>query len=55
MFFLVKSKEKVIDHHFTPLVQWSLYKYKCLWDARGKGRCSNLQGGASYTYTLRLG
>ena len=55
MFFLVRSKEKVIDHHFTPLVQWSLHKYKCLWGAKGKGWSSNLQEGASYTYTLRLG
>ena len=43
-----------LDHHF-PLVQWSLYKYKCLWSVGGKGRGSSLQEGALHTYTLRLG
>ena len=42
------------DHH-TPLVQWSLHKFKYLWGVRGKGRGSNLQEEASHTYTLRLG
>ena len=27
--------------HRTPLVQWLLYKYKCLWGVGGKGRDSN--------------
>ena len=36
-------------------LKWSLHKYKCLWGVGGKGWGSNLQEGASHTYTLRLG
>ena len=39
----------------TPLVQWSLYMYKCLWGVEGKRRGSSLQERASHTHTLRLG
>ena len=42
-------------NHSTPLVRWSLYKYKCLWGVGGKGRGSNLQERASHIYTFRLG
>ena len=41
--------------HRTPLVKWSLHKYKCLWSVGGKGRSSSLQEGVSHTYILRLG
>ena len=45
-------------YHRTPLVQWSLYKYKCLWDMGAKDRGLSLflsfQEEASHTYTLRL-
>ena len=43
-----------LSRHYTPLVRWSLHKYKCLWNVEGKGRGSSLQEGASHTYTLRL-
>ena len=42
-------------NHRTPLVRWSLHKYKCLWGVGGKGQGSSLQEGVSHTYTLRLG
>ena len=29
-------------YHRTPLVRWSLYRYKCLWGMRGKGQGSSL-------------
>ena len=36
-------------YHCTPLVQWSLHKYKCLWGVRGGG------GGKGHIYTqIRL-
>ena len=38
----------------TPLVRWSLHKYKYLWSVGGKDRGSSLQKRASHTYTLRL-
>ena len=41
-------------HHRTPLVRWSLHKYKYLWDVESKGQGSNLQKRVSLTYTLRL-
>ena len=41
-------------YHHTLLVQWSLYKYKCLQDMRDKDRSSTLQKEASHTYTLSL-
>ena len=50
----INDKEIIIDN-CTPLVRWSLYKYKCLWSIGGKGRGSSLQKRASHTYTLRLG
>ena len=40
-----------LTYHRTPLVQWSLYKYKCLWGVEGKGQDSSLQKGVSHTYT----
>ena len=36
-------------------LKWSLHKYKYLCGVGGKGWGSNLQEGASHTYTLRLG
>ena len=42
-------------HHYTPLVQWSLHKYKCLWGVGGKGRGSSIHEGVLHIYTLRLG
>ena len=42
-------------HHRTPLVRWSLHKYKYLWGVGGKGQGSSFQEGVSHTYTLRLG
>ena len=41
-------------HYCAPLMRWSLYKCKCLWDVGGKGRDSSFQEGVSYTYTLRV-
>ena len=41
-------------YHRTPLVRWSLQKYKCLWGVGGKGRGSSLQKRASHIYTLKL-
>ena len=43
----------MVNH--TPLVRWSLHKYKCLWGVGVKGWGSSLQEGASHTYILRLG
>ena len=45
----------IIINHRTPLVRWSLHKYKCLWGVGGKGWGLSLQEGVSHTYTLRLG
>ena len=42
-------------YHRAPLVQWSLYKYKCLWGVGGKGRGSSIQERVSDTYAPRLG
>ena len=36
------------------LVQWTLYKYKCLWGVGIKGRDSSLQKRVSHVYVLRL-
>ena len=52
MFMDLKKKKK--KNHRTPLVRWSLHKYKYLWDVEGKGQGSNLQKRVSLTYTLRL-
>ena len=41
-------------HHRTPLMRWSLHKYKCLLGVGGKGWGSSLQEGVSHTYTLKL-
>ena len=30
------------EYHRTPLVQWSLHKYECLWSMGGKGRGSSI-------------
>ena len=43
----MKNKKKL-------LVQWSLYKYKCLWSVKGKGQGLSFHERASHTYTLRL-
>ena len=51
---IVTSNYKIYVDYCVPLVQWSLHKYKCLWDVRGKDQGSNLQEGASYVYTIRL-
>ena len=42
--------------HLTPLMQWLLHKYKCLWGVGcgGKDQSSSLYEGASHTFTLRL-
>ena len=45
----------IIINHRTPLVRWSLHKYKCLWGVGGKDWGLSLQEGVSHTYTLRLG
>ena len=50
-----KIIKNMINYHCTPLVRWSLHKYKCLWGVRGKGQGSSLQERDSHTYTLRLG
>ena len=51
-----KAKIKIqLDYHRTPLVRWSLHKYKCLWGVGGKGRGLSIQEGASHTYKHRLG
>ena len=42
------------EYHRTPLVQWSLHKYKCLWSAWGKDRGSSLQEEVSHIYTFSL-
>ena len=47
------NKKNLKDHH-TPLVRWSLHKYKYLWGVGGKDRDSSLQERTSYTYTLKL-
>ena len=51
---LLWENNKLINHR-TPLVRWSLHKYKYLSSVRGRDRDSNLQEGVSHTYTLRLG
>ena len=38
--FFISHKSGV--NHCTPLVQWLLYKYKCLWGVGGKGQGSSL-------------
>ena len=60
LFLINKAAECRIGHasscgydHRTPLVWWSLHKYKCLWGVEGKGWSSNLQERVSHTYTLR--
>ena len=47
-----RFKENIM-HHCTPLVWWSLHKYKCLWGVRGKDRDSSLQEKTSHTYILK--
>ena len=37
--YVTKKEER--DHQ-TPLVRWSLHKYKCLWGVGGKDRGSSL-------------
>ena len=46
--------EQDLFYHRTPLVRWSLYKYRCLWGVGGKGWGSTLQERVWHTYTLRL-
>ena len=46
---------KIFIDHRTPLMRWSLHKYKRLWGMGDKGRGSSLQEGISHIYTLRLG
>ena len=46
---------KFKSHYRVPLVRWSLYKYKYLWDVEGKDRSLSLQERTSHTYTLKLG
>ena len=37
-------------HYCTPLVWWSLHKYKYLWGMEGKGRNSSLKKKKNYKY-----
>ena len=48
------SIETSPNDHRTPLVRWSLHKFKYLWGVGGKDRSSNLQERVSHTYTLKL-
>ena len=51
----INSNQNISIIPLRTLVQWSLYKYKCLWDVGGKGQDLSLQEEVLHTYTLRLG
>ena len=54
VFYSEKVSEVLEAYYCIPLVRWSLYKYKYLWDVGGNARGSSLKEGASHSYTLRL-